>query len=163
MEQRTSGVARATIIGHVGQDPRVARFEQGGAAANFSLAVSHAVKRPDGTVESKTDWYNVVARGSGICDIVEKVVKKGQLVWVEGQLERKSGCGPVCAANALSEKDFKDKQGVERKQYSVKVYARENFKILRFPDGPGGPGGPGQEHGEKDVFGGDKETGQVYD
>jgi single-strand DNA-binding protein len=92
VEQRTSGVARATIIGHVGQDPRVARFDQG-AAANFSLAVTHAAKRPDGTVESKTDWYNVVARGTAICDIVEKVIKKGQLVWVEGQIERKSAKG----------------------------------------------------------------------
>jgi hypothetical protein len=60
--------------------------------------------------------------------------------------------------SSRAEKDFKDKQGVERKQFSVKVYTRENFKILRFPDGP-----TGQEHGEKDVFGGDKETGQVYD
>jgi single-strand DNA-binding protein len=95
-------VARATIIGHVGQDPRVARFDQGGAAANFSLAVSHAVKRPDGTVESKTDWYNVVARGPAMADIVEKVIKKGQMVWVEGQIERKGGSvSPGALVNAL--------------------------------------------------------------
>jgi single-stranded DNA-binding protein len=67
----------------------VARFETG-ATANFSLAVTHAVRGADGTYESKTEWYGVVARGPALADLVEKIIKKGQMVFVEGQLERES-------------------------------------------------------------------------
>ncbi len=85
--QNSVGVARATIIGNVGQDPRVVRFEEG-AVATFSLATSHPVKTASGTYEPKTEWYSIVAKGSVLCDSVEKAIRQGQMVWVEGPIER---------------------------------------------------------------------------
>lgn len=89
-------INQVILMGHVGQDPRVVDIptnnpnsqEQTVKAAQFSLATSKGgFKRQDGSeVSEVTQWHNVVAWRK-LAEIVEKYVKKGDLVTVIGELQ----------------------------------------------------------------------------
>ena len=56
--------------------------------ANFSIATSKRWKdRNTQEQKEKTSWHNIVIFGDGLVDIVEKYVKKGSKVYIEGQLQ----------------------------------------------------------------------------
>ena len=74
------GLAKAYLIGNCGNDPEVRTTADGIRVASFSLAVN----RKRGNTE-ETDWYRVSA-WRGLADIVEKYVKKGSAVAVDGAL-----------------------------------------------------------------------------
>lgn len=74
-------------MGHVGQDPEVKKVN-GKPVANFSLATSEKYKK-EGEVISNTTWHNIVIWGS-LAEIVEKYVKKGMLLYLEGKINNRS-------------------------------------------------------------------------
>ena len=85
------------VIGHVGNDPKVKVFENGGKAANFSVAETEREKKlKDGrTIPARTTWFDCVAKGV-TADFVEKYIKKGDKITVLGSLsyreyEKKEG------------------------------------------------------------------------
>jgi single-strand DNA-binding protein len=82
---------RASLIGNVGQDPEVRTTNNGGRVATFSLATSRSWNGPSGDKQEKTEWHRCVVwnaqRGSGLADVVEKYVRKGEKVFVEGRIE----------------------------------------------------------------------------
>ena len=56
--------------------------------ASFSIATSKRWKdRNTQEQKEKTSWHNVVVFGDGLVDIVEKYVKKGSKIYVEGELQ----------------------------------------------------------------------------
>jgi len=69
---------KVTLLGRVGGDPIVRQTKNGKSVANFSVADNLKV---DG--EQKTTWYNV-ACWEAKAEIAEKIVRKGDLVYVEG-------------------------------------------------------------------------------
>ncbi len=75
------------LIGHVGQDPEVHTFEDGGTIANFSLATKeHGYKLQNGTeVPERTDWHRIVMKGS-TAKAVEKYVHKGDRLAITGKV-----------------------------------------------------------------------------
>ena len=78
---------KVILIGNVGKDPDVRYFDSGNAVANFTLATSErGYKLANGTeVPERTEWHNIVASRER-AQFVEKYVKKGSLVYVEGKL-----------------------------------------------------------------------------
>lgn len=79
----------AVLLGRVGQDPKITKFEDGGRVAQFSLATS---KRGYTTKEGKeiperTQWHNCVVKRTGMAGIVEQYVKKGTSLLVKGEIE----------------------------------------------------------------------------
>lgn len=85
-----SGVNKVILIGHLGKDPEVRRLENGDAVANFSLATSETWKdRNTGEKKEKTEWHNVVTWRK-LAEVVEKYVKKGTQVYIEGKLQTRS-------------------------------------------------------------------------
>jgi hypothetical protein len=89
---------------NVGSDPKIMKFDvriffffffflllfvskDGGIAAQFSLATSNVVKRQDGSLESKTEWFLAVSRNQVVAETLEKIIKKGMMVYVEGPIE----------------------------------------------------------------------------
>lgn len=82
---------KVILIGFVGRDPDVRYFDSGTAVANFPVATSErGYTLANGTVvPERTEWHNIVARRDQV-QFVEKWVKKGSLVYVEGKIRTRS-------------------------------------------------------------------------
>jgi len=85
---------KATLIGNVGQDPEVRSTQNGSRVATFSLATSRNWTANSGEKQEKTEWHRCVVwnsggnrGGQGLADVVEKYVKKGDKLYVEGRIE----------------------------------------------------------------------------
>ena len=77
---------RITIIGRVGQEPKVHTFDSGTKKASFSLATSEKYKDKDGNKVEETEWHNCVIFGK-LAEVVEKYVHKGDLLALEGKVK----------------------------------------------------------------------------
>ena len=72
------------IIGRTGIDPVVRTFENGVKLAKFSLATNETVLEVNGKAH-RTQWHQIVAWGKK-AEMIEKFVRRGQLLAVEGKL-----------------------------------------------------------------------------
>lgn len=78
-------INKVTLIGNLGADPEVRHLEGGVAVARFSLATNENYQDKDGNWQTQTEWHNVVA-WRGLAERVERSLKKGMLVFVEGKI-----------------------------------------------------------------------------
>jgi len=82
---------KAILIGNVGSDPEIRTVGTGGKVAQFSLATSRSWNDQSGAKQEKTEWHRCVVwnsnKGSGLADVVERYVKKGEKIYVEGEIE----------------------------------------------------------------------------
>ena len=81
---------KVTLIGNLGNDPEIRSTTGGNRVASFSLATSRTWNNPQGDKQEKTEWHKCVVwntKGSQLADIVEKWVKKGDKIYVEGRIE----------------------------------------------------------------------------
>ena len=83
-----SGVNKVIIVGRVGQDPEVRHLENG-VVANFSMATSETWKDKSGEKKEATEWHRVVIWGK-LAEVVEKYVKKGDMLYIEGKIVTRS-------------------------------------------------------------------------
>jgi|JI8StandDraft_2_1071088.scaffolds.fasta_scaffold00695_2 single-strand DNA-binding protein len=83
-----AGVNKVILVGNVGKDPDIITFESG-KKATFSLATSEKYRDKEGKSTEKTEWHNIVFWGP-VVDVIEKYVKKGKQVYVEGKLSSRS-------------------------------------------------------------------------
>ena len=84
----TGSVNKVILLGNLGRDPEIRSTQSGSKMATFSMATSKRW-RDKNTQEQrdKTSWHNIVVFGDGLVDIVEKYVKKGSKIYVEGELQ----------------------------------------------------------------------------
>lgn len=81
-------VNKAILVGHVGRDPETKSFSNGGKVVNFSLATSETWNdRASGERKERTEWLNIVVRNEKLGDIVERYVRKGSKLYVEGAIQ----------------------------------------------------------------------------
>ena len=100
---------KAQIIGYLGQDPDIRYTPSGAAVANFSVATTSRWKdKQSGEQKENTEWHRCVAFGKQV-DPIEKYLKKGSQVYVEGELRTNK---------------YDDKEGITR--YSTEI------RVLRF-------------------------------
>ena len=80
------------LIGNVGRDPEV-RYLDGSngqaKVATFTLATTERYRDRNGETRENTEWHNIVA-WRNTADVVEKFVKKGTQVYVEGRIRTRS-------------------------------------------------------------------------
>ena len=113
-------VNKVILIGNLGKDPEVRHLENGAVVANFPIATSETyTDRNTGERRENTDWHDIVV-WRGLAEVVEKYVRKGHKVYVEGKLKKRS---------------WQDKEGSTR--YTTEVVADE-LTILSRPDRPAG-------------------------
>ena len=72
------------LIGRPGADPEMKTFNNS-KKARFSLAVTENKKNANGEWVSDTQWFPIIAWGP-IADRVEKNVKKGKRIAIDGSL-----------------------------------------------------------------------------
>ena len=81
-------VNKVILLGNLGADPDIRSLQSGGKVASFSLATSKRWKDKNTQEQKdKTSWHKIVIFGDGLVDIVEKYVKKGSKIYLEGELQ----------------------------------------------------------------------------
>ncbi len=110
---------KAMIIGNLGSDPDIRTTGSGTRVANFSVATSRSWTGRDGAQQEKTEWHRIVAWDK-LADIAERYLKKGDRVYVEGEIEYRS---------------YEDKDGVTK--YSTEIRAREMVMLGGSREGGG--------------------------
>ncbi len=86
----SGSVNKVILIGNLGRDPEVRRLENGAIVASFPIATSETyTDRTTGERKDNTDWHNIVV-WRGLAEVVEKYVRKGQKIYVEGKLKTRS-------------------------------------------------------------------------
>ena len=85
-----AGVNKVILIGNLGKDPEVRHLENGAVVANFPIATSESyTDKNTGQKVENTDWHDIVV-WRGLAGVVEKYVRKGQKVYIEGKLRKRS-------------------------------------------------------------------------
>src|SRR5215208_3672357 len=118
---------KVTLIGNLGNDPEVRSTTGGNRVATFSLATSRSWNDASGAKQEKTEWHRCVVwntKASQLADIVERYVKKGDKIYVEGRIEYRQ---------------WQDKDGQTR--YSTEINGRELLPPGGRRDGHEGGGG----------------------
>ncbi|MBM4162299.1 MAG: single-stranded DNA-binding protein [Ignavibacteria bacterium] len=91
-------VNKVILIGNLGKDPELRYTSSGVAVATFSLATNESWKDPEGNLQERTQWHNVVAWRK-LAEICGEYLKKGGKVYIEGRLQYRN---------------YDDKNGVKR-------------------------------------------------
>jgi single-strand DNA-binding protein len=99
------------LIGRLGQNPDVKKLTSGKTLAKCSLATSDVYRNEAGEKIEETQWHNIIAWGKQ-AEIIEKYLKKGAEVAIEGK---------------LSSRSYQDKEGIKR--YTTEIVINELLMI----------------------------------
>jgi len=81
------GLNKVLLIGRLGNDPEIKQMQNGKSVARLSVATSESWKdKNTGERKEKTEWHRVVIFNEGLVSVVQKYLKKGAQVYIEGQL-----------------------------------------------------------------------------
>ena len=127
-------VNRVILLGHLGRDPEVRTFQNGGRVCNLSLATTETWKdRNTGERKERTEWHKVAVLNDALVGVCERYLRKGSKVYVEGQLETRKWQG---------------QDGQDR--YTTEVVLRPFRGELTMLDGRQGEGASGDERPPRD-------------
>ena len=111
-------INKAILIGNVGNNPEIRQTNEGKKIANLSLATSESWKdKNTGEKQTKTEWHRVVVFNENLSSLVEKYIKKGSKLYIEGKLQTRK---------------WTDKQGVDR--YSTEIVLQGFDSRIEFLD-----------------------------
>ena len=80
---------RVTILGTLGKDPIIRNFDEN-SIASFSVATNESwVDKKTNEKKQLTDWHNIQIKNPSIVPYVEKYLKKGDTVLIEGELKNR--------------------------------------------------------------------------
>lgn len=85
-------INKVILVGNVGQDPEIrytGDVNNGTKVATLRLATSERYRGRDGNTQEHTEWHSVVVWRNQ-ADVVERFVKKGTQLYVEGRLRTRS-------------------------------------------------------------------------
>ena len=77
------------LIGNLGFDPEVREIAKGRKVARISVATNDSYRNAQGERVTDTQWHTVVAWGT-TADAVERMLRKGSPVALEGRLVHRS-------------------------------------------------------------------------
>lgn len=124
-------VNKVILIGNLGRDPEIRTFQNGGKVANLRIATSEQWKdRNTGERRERTEWHSVAVMSEGLVNVIERYLKKGSKVYVEGQLETRK---------------WQDQSGQDR--YTTEIVLRGFNGTLQMLDSRGGGGGGSRDGG----------------
>jgi len=129
-------VNKVILVGNLGRDPEIRSLQDGTKVANLSVATSETWRdKASGERRERTEWHRVVIFNDRLADVVEKYLRKGSKVYIEGQLQTRKWTG---------------QDGQDR--YSTEVVLQRYRGELTMLDGRGG--GAGDAGGGGGDFGG---------
>lgn len=112
---------KVSIMGYLGGDPEIRFMPNGTQVATISVATSETWKdRNTGERNEKTTWHRVVFY-EGLAEVVQKYLKRGSFVDIEGRLRNSS---------------WEDGQGITR--YATDIVGKEMLMLDKKPAGAAG-------------------------
>ncbi len=79
---------KVILIGNLGKDPEIRSAQDGSKIATLSVATSEQWRdRSSDERKERVEWHRVVVFNTRLTDIIERFFKKGQKVYIEGQLQ----------------------------------------------------------------------------
>jgi single-strand DNA-binding protein len=118
-------VNKVILIGNLGRDPEIRTTQDGLRICTLSVATSESWRdKASGERKERTEWHRVVIFNDKLVEIVEKYLKKGAKVYLEG---------------ALQTRKWTDNSGQER--YTTEVVLQRYRGELTMLDTRGGAGG----------------------
>ncbi|WP_100259610.1 single-stranded DNA-binding protein [Qipengyuania seohaensis] len=134
---------KVMLIGNLGADPEIRSFQNGGKVANLRIATSETWKdRNTGERQERTEWHTVAIFSEGLIGVVERFLRKGSKVYIEGQLQTRK---------------WQDQSGNDR--YSTEIVLRGLNGTLTMLDGAQGGNRGGGGGGSSWDQGGDQSSG----
>jgi single-strand DNA-binding protein len=106
---------KVILIGNAGKDPEIRHLDSGVAVVTLPVVTSERVKDRNNEWREISEWHNVVF-WRALAEMVEKYVRKGSQILVEGKLRNRS---------------WEDQNG--QKKYATEVVA-ETLKVLSRRD-----------------------------
>lgn len=105
----SGNVNKVILVGHLGRNPEIRTFQNGGKVCNLNIATTEGWKDKDsGERKTRTEWHRVTVYNDIFTSFAERYLRKGSKVYLEGQLETRK---------------YTDKDGVEK--YSTEVVLRQ--------------------------------------
>jgi len=101
-----STINRVMVMGRLGKDPHIAEFKNGNKVAMLAIATNESYKTKDGEWVEKTEWHDCKSFFPKQVEGIEKNLKQGDVVYVEGKIETES---------------FTNKDGVEIKKKVIMI------------------------------------------
>jgi single-strand DNA-binding protein len=130
-------VNKVILIGNIGRDPEIRSTNDGTKVASLSVATSETWKdKNSGERKEKTEWHRVVVFNDRLVDVIERYVKKGSKLYLEG---------------ALQTRKWTDNSGIEK--YTTEIVLQRFRGELTLLDGRGEGGGGGGGGGGMDDVG----------
>ena len=81
-----AGINKVLIIGRLGNNPEIRTMPNGDTVAKISIATSESwTDKQSGEKKELTEWHTVIAFRK-LAEIMEKYLKKGSQVYIEGKL-----------------------------------------------------------------------------
>ena len=111
----TRCINKVILIGNLGKDPELRYTSSGVAVASFTLATNESWKDPEGNVQERTQWHNIVAWRK-LAEICGEYLKKGSKIYLEGKLQYRN---------------YDDKNGVKR--YITEIVIDEMLMLDNKP------------------------------
>ena len=142
-------INKVILVGNLGADPEVRKFQNGGQVCNLRIATSENWKdKNTGERREKTEWHTVAIFSEGLARVAEQYLRKGSKVYLEGQLETRK---------------WQDQSGNDR--YSTEVVLRNFNSTMVMLDSRSGGGGGNFERsgGGTSDSGGSSSGGQSYE
>lgn len=125
-------VNKVILIGNLGADPEIKSFQNGGRIANLRIATSESWKdRATGERKERTEWHSIVIQSDGLVGVVERFLKKGSKIYIEGSLRTRK---------------WQDRDGNDRYTTEISVGVGGVLTMLDGAQG-GGAGGGGNGGG----------------
>ncbi|MDO1446812.1 single-stranded DNA-binding protein [Rhodocytophaga aerolata] len=125
-----AGVNKVILVGHLGKDPEIRVIGNDRKVAKFTLATTETYKDNSGQRVESTEWHNVEFWGP-IADVIERFLKKGSQVFVEGRIRTRS---------------YDDKDGIKR--YVTEIVGQNMTMLGGKPSGGGGANESPAEYNE---------------
>lgn len=111
-----SGVNKVIIVGFLGSNPEMRSMPNGDAVTNVSIATSETwIDKNSGEKKEKTEWHRVIFFRRQ-AEIAAQYLKKGSLVYVEGQINTRK---------------WQDKNGQDH--YTTEIFGSD-LKMLNTKD-----------------------------
>jgi len=148
--EMAGSVNKVIILGTLGKDPESVEFSNGGGVVNLSISTRETWKdKNTGEKKEKIEWHRVAIFNDVLGEIVEKYARKGDKIYVEGQ---------------IATRKYTDNNGVEKFSTEITVKGFQGVVCLigKTERREGGNGSRQSRNDDYDDYGAKRSSGARY-